>query len=163
MTERLLRATLELPSRVTSAGTRALIGRDMTSETAALVRANGGNADHFVARQLDGATLRDVDLVLALTREHRSAVLDLEPALLRRSFTLIEFARLIDAVGTRASSFDETVAVCAAHRSFARPDEPSSDDVIDPFGRDDSAYALTAGQIGRAVSTIATRLARSTS
>jgi protein-tyrosine phosphatase len=158
MTERLLQAAVGPSVAVTSAGTRALAGQDMTAETAALVRNHGGDADHFAARQLDSGMLRELDLVLALTREHRSAVLDLQPRLLRRSFTLLEFARLIDVAGSDASGFDELVSACAAHRTMGRPDDPSLDDVIDPFGHDGTVYARTAEQITRAVSSITARL-----
>ena len=49
----------------------------------------------FVAQQLTRELVRDASLVLALTRKHRSAVVRLEPAALRRTFTLRELARLL--------------------------------------------------------------------
>jgi protein-tyrosine phosphatase len=158
MTERLLQAAVGPSVAVTSAGTRALAGQDMTPETAALVRDHGGDPEHFTAQQLDSGMLRELDLVLALTREHRSAVLDLQPKLLRRSFTLLEFARLINVAGSDAAEFDDLVAACAAHRTMGRPDDPSLDDVIDPYGQDGTVYARTAKQITHAVGSIAARL-----
>lgn len=158
MTERLLRAALRDSVSVTSAGTGALLGHPMTPETAALVRLHGGNAERFSARQLHGSMLKGLDLVLALTRTHRSAVLDLQPTLLRRSFTLIEFARLVEFTGADATTFDELVAACAAHRALARAEDPGLDDVLDPYGRDEAVYATTAQQISRAVETISRRI-----
>src|SRR3954464_5689209 len=49
----------------------------------------------FRARQLPARDVELADLVLTVSRSHRSAVLELEPRALRSTFTVREFARLL--------------------------------------------------------------------
>lgn len=66
----------------------------MQPESAALISRMGGRADEFAARQLTPATLAGVDLVLTMAVHHRGLVLDIDPAMLRRTFTIREFSRI---------------------------------------------------------------------
>ena len=101
MAERLLVAGLAERSgeggrgvEVSSAGTGALVGEAMTPETADLVSRHGGDPTGHRARQVTPQLLAEADLVLALTREHRAAVAQLHPRVLRRLLTLREAGRL---------------------------------------------------------------------
>ena len=106
--------------------------------------------------------LRDADLVLPLTRRHRAAIVELAPAAVRRTFTLREFARLAEAVGPEALPHGGTiperlaalVPLAAAQRGLHHL-RPEDDDVVDPWGRDDSAYEASWNQLAPAVATIA--------
>ncbi|MFD5276317.1 low molecular weight phosphatase family protein [Pseudarthrobacter sp. NPDC058362] len=106
--ERLLQAGLDqvVPGgfEVASAGTRAMVGDPMQPISVDIVRTFGGSPDHFAARQLTPKILRGVDLVLTMTSGHRGEVLQLDASLLKRTFTIREFARMLDVLDERASA-----------------------------------------------------------
>lgn len=146
--ERLLRTSLADPGvEVTSAGTGALVGYPVSPPMLALLAAAGVAADDFLARQLTEEMVRRADLVLALTRAHRAAVVELVPAAVRRTFTLREFARLSAGVdptalpgGAPPVRLRALVQLAAAQRGRL-PVRPTDDDVIDPYRRSDEVYA----------------------
>jgi len=158
--ERLLQAGLGDAVTVGSGGVRAMVGDPIHPEMVALLEQSGVPADGFVARQVGPADVRGADLVLALTRAHRSQLVQLAPAALRRSFTLLEFARIVASpdlpgvpagpVGVRLSAL---VPLAARHRLLAG--DPDTHDVPDPYGRDRVAYSLSYALIRDAVDTIA--------
>jgi protein-tyrosine phosphatase len=103
--ERLLQAGLDqvLPGgfEVRSAGTRALVGDPVQPLSADIIHTFGGTAEGFAARQLTGKILRPVDVVLTMTSAHRGEVLQLDASLLKRTFTIREFARMLDVLEER--------------------------------------------------------------
>ena len=89
----------ELGDRIdsTSAGTHALVGEPVHPPMA--VRLDGlGVAHQGGARQVTEAMLRQSDLILTMTRDLRSRVLELAPATVRRTFTLAE-AKTLPSLG----------------------------------------------------------------
>jgi protein-tyrosine phosphatase len=153
--ERLLAARLAgADVEVASAGVAAMVGAPMSREAAAELEQYGGTADGFTARQLTPAMVRDADLVLTATRELRSRVLSETPSALRRTFTVLEFAALLDLVAPAPPA--ELVAEAAAARSLL---ESTELDVPDPFRRGEDAHALAARLMAGAVDRIAAALA----
>jgi protein-tyrosine phosphatase len=159
-TERLLSARLGAAAGVSvaSAGTSALVGDPVDPPMADLIRAAGGDPDRFTARQLLPADLRVADLVIVMTRQHRSAVVNSCPAAVRRTFLLPEIAALAGAVaaaGWPAGAADPAARLAAlprlvaAHRSglAGRTDL----EVADPYRRPGEAYADAAAAISAAV------------
>ena len=165
--ERLLDAGLGPDSgvRVHSAGTGALAGYPVSPPMVPLIMAAGAAGDGFAARQLTAGMVRDAGLVLALTREHRSRVVDLYHAAVRRTFTLRELGRLVRGVDPAAlpvGSPAERLAALAPLASAQRgrhPVAPSEDDVLDPYRRSERVYADVFAQIQEATDAIL-RLAR---
>lgn len=160
--ERLLAGELGTDSgvRVASAGVGAIVGAPIPAPMASLLRAAGGSPDGFAARQLTEQMLRDSDLVLALTRAHRSRIVELCPDVVRRTFTLRELARLaggVDPATVRAGTAGERLAallsLAAAQRGL-RPGAPDEDDVVDPYGGDDALYRRSFGELQPAVAEI---------
>ncbi|HEU4567091.1 MAG TPA: hypothetical protein VFR99_03590 [Marmoricola sp.] len=139
---------------VASAGVAALAGSGMTPESANQLRQYGDSPDGFVARQLTPSMLRQADLVLTATRELRARVLVDAPAALRRTFTVLELAALLEQVEPAPPA--ELVARAAAARSSLGPVEL---DVPDPYGRGEDAHALAATLLAGAVDRIAAALA----
>ena len=97
----------------------------------------GGDPDGFAARQLTAAHLRQADLVLGMTREHRAAAVELVPATVRRSFTLrstpaslVRSTRTACRAGTPAERARASLPLAAALRRQAEADD---DDVADPY------------------------------
>lgn len=151
--------------RVTSAGTRAVVGRPMEAGSARILGERGIPAAGPVARQLTTSMVQDADLVLGLAREHRADALDLVPGALRRTFTLREFARLLETCGTPAAEdLNDALAapdiparwraltpLALRHRTDSKAAHPADDDVLDPFGLDDTAFRTMATQIDAAL------------
>ncbi|GAA5147402.1 low molecular weight phosphatase family protein [Microbacterium pseudoresistens] len=166
MAETLLRARLhDLGVRVHSAGTHALVDHGMPAPAAALAEQLGASHDDVEAhraRYLVEPLLLESDLVLAMTREHRSHAVQMLPQRLRQTFTVREFARLAASLTTEeatkiadAASTDPTArlaAVVAAVRDqrglSAGGDD---DDVIDPYRRSGETYAESAAQLAPAI------------
>jgi protein-tyrosine phosphatase len=128
-----------------------------------LLKQSGIHTDSFAAQQVSAGEVRAADLVLALTREHRARLVQEEPAALRRSFTLLEFARIVASpdlppvpAGPLGVRLRALVLLAARHRAASLAD---SDDVPDPYGHGSAEYELAFGQIRDAVETIV-RVAR---
>lgn len=113
----------------------------------------GARAEGFASRALDAEMVSDADLILTATRDHRSVVLGRHPGALRRTFTLREFAELVeDMIGV--SSPAEMVAEAYRRRSEAGKDL----DLPDPFRRPPDVHRVVADQIAAAVGVVAERL-----
>jgi protein-tyrosine phosphatase len=157
--ERLLAHALGSSVRVSSAGTHALVGQGFSPPMDVLVAETGADTSGFAAREVTPAILREADLVLGLTREHRALTVDLAPATVRRSFTLREYARLLRSIepdllpqGTPGERARASVPLAGARRRRAGAAE---DDVGDPYRRGEVAYATAFAEISRAVRDIA--------
>jgi protein-tyrosine phosphatase len=155
--ERLLASRLrEEDFEVSSAGVAAMVGAPMTPEPALHLESYGGSADGFAARQLVPRMVHESDLVLTATRAIRSRVLEDSPGALRRTFTVLELAALLDVVAPHG---DPAVLVrsAAEERSRATLDDY---DIPDPYGRGDEAHLLAARSMAAAVERIAEGLGR---
>jgi protein-tyrosine phosphatase len=148
---------------VSSAGTGAVVGAPVSPPMVDLLHGAGVDAGGFAARQLTPDLLRSADLVLALTRRHRSAVVELFPGAVRRTFTLRELARLaahVDpaqlpsgpgtGVGDRLRAL---VPLAAAQRGLVTA-EPGDDDVVDPYGHSVEVYRRSYDELAPAVATL---------
>jgi protein-tyrosine phosphatase len=161
--ERILRHLLvgNTPSRfeIESVGTEGPEGYPMHPLTRAGLQRRGIAGEDHVARVLAPQHLERASLVLAAERSHRAKVAMFDLDMARRSFTLMEFARL-SMVGVRLGvmSPDELVAAVAALRVRMPPSAPGHDDLVDPIrtGGDDHESMLMAAQ--RAVAVIADAL-----
>lgn len=166
--EVLLRARLrDLDVRVHSAGTRALVDREMDPTAQELALQHGASPDDVAAhraRWLQEPLADDADLVLAMSREHRTAAVELSPRHLRHTFTVREFARLAsslsdeeirraaDAAGsTPRERLAAAVALVSGQRGLTAPVAPQDDDVVDPYRREREVYVESAEQLAPAV------------
>lgn len=117
------------------------------------------DAEPHEARALDPDLVRSADLVLTATREERAAVVRAVPSAIRRTFTLRELARVARALGPEvlpegdvAARLSALVGVAARHRTPTTPRAAAADDdVLDPDGRDEAAYAAALHQVLSAV------------
>ncbi|MCB9409830.1 low molecular weight phosphatase family protein [Mycolicibacterium sp.] len=129
--------------RASSAGTRAVIGHPVHPDAARVLEGLGGDAAGFAARQLTANIANDADLVIAMTKAHRDAVLELAPRQLHRTFTLTEAAQLV-------TEFDPAdVKELATLRSRLRAEQ--SPDVPDPIGQDQEFFDQVGSQIAELV------------
>ena len=164
-----LLAAARLPAehfRVHSAGTYGLHGYPIEPAAARLLAERGIACESFRARRLDVELVEQADLVLTATREHRTAVVTLVQGALRRTFTLREFARLVEHVGELppghpADRARALVAAAAAQRGRVWV-PPAEEDVADPYGLGGAAYERALAEITQALEGPLRRLAAST-
>lgn len=170
-------AALGTTISVSSAGTNALEGHGMPRQARQIVENNAGDAalseaELHAGRPLNAALVKSASLVLALGLEHRAAVLELVPAATSRTFTLREFARIIDVIteedltaamgssGAAVASSAEAallsvVRAAAPLRGFARHGiAAGDDDVVDPYRRSRATYDRAEAQLAPAVDDI---------
>jgi protein-tyrosine phosphatase len=155
-----------------SAGTRALVGSGMPGQAAEISRNHGGEPGAHYGRQLDAQTLHGVDIVIALTREHRSEIVRTLPRANRYTFTLRELARVLESFvadpevdsitphPTLAETMRACVPLLAAQRGYApQPSSPDDDDVVDPYRRSQEIYDQSEAEIMDAVERITLSIA----
>ena len=168
MAEQLLRAGLNAYPGVivASAGTIGLVGERMDARALNLATSFGvTDAASHVARELNEQQIREADVVFAMSREHRRAIVQLHPRSSRYTFTIREFARiaseitdidLSDAASLPgedvAGRFAVAVEAAASLRGIVTPPENADDDdVVDPYRRADEIYVLSGRQLVPAV------------
>ena len=143
--------------------------------SADIVHTFGGDPEQFAARQLTPKVLRGVDLVLTMTSGHRGEVLQLDASLLKRTFTIREFARMLDVLDQRAeaggTAAEETYddgdplaanltfwrglpARAAAVRHLSLPADPAENDIIDPYRRAPEVYRQMEDELAPAIVSI---------
>ncbi len=157
--ELLLRARLgDAGPEIVSAGLAALAGEPVAAPMAALLAADGVDPGGFTARQLDVPALRAAGVVLTMTTAQRAAVVGRAPAVVRRTFTLREFAELARLGAGLPQERDPAARlaalVAAAPRLRAVRTGPREDDVEDPYGRSADVFARSYGRIRDAVGTL---------
>ncbi|WP_426594353.1 low molecular weight phosphatase family protein [Cellulomonas sp. McL0617] len=151
-----------------SAGTGALVGRSMTRAMAELVEEHGADPSGFASRQLEASMVRSAGLVLAMTRRHRSAIVELVPGAVGHTFTLRELARLAADVdpaalpGANATTADRLRALVplAERRRGLPSSRPADDDVVDPFRGDTALYQRSFDQLLPAVESLTSLVRR---
>lgn len=143
----------DLPGvRVHSAGIAALEGVGMPEPALRLAETHGFDGRAHRGQQVTASLLGDADLILAMSREHRRAIVTLAPASVRRTFTIRELANLIpvaeaqlDDSATTSDDMDaaltEAVVLAARLRGTVPPvADPEDLDVIDPYQRSEATY-----------------------
>lgn len=124
-----------------SAGTEAVVGREMEANSAVVLSGLGGDPEGFRGRQFRPEMADRADLVLTLTRTHRRKVLKQAPRAMQKTFTLLEAADLLEdlpighlPVGRDIESrAAQLVPALARRRALRRGIDPETDDVPDPI------------------------------
>ncbi|MDR7359924.1 arsenate reductase/protein-tyrosine-phosphatase family protein [Paeniglutamicibacter sulfureus] len=139
---------------IRSAGSHALVGHQMDERSSMKLHDVGVGSDGFVARQLNESTIRGNDLILALTDEHRKSIVAMSPRLLKRTYTVREFAAVLAELsalpdGTLPRGNDTTIVetrwaallkAAQLARHAARIKFEGDLDVIDPYRQSDPVY-----------------------
>ncbi|WBB80850.1 low molecular weight phosphatase family protein [Micromonospora sp. WMMD882] len=150
------------PVAVASAGTAAVPGRPMHPYAAFVTATRGGDPTGFRSRRLDAADLVEATLVLTATRRQRSFCATLAPAVLRRTFTLRQFARLAAAAdppsGGDGRPLRAVVEAAALARARLQP-ALDGDDLADPIGGGPADFTRCAEEIERSVAPIGALIA----
>lgn len=142
-----------------SAGTRAVYGSRIEPNAELVLRSLGGSGDGFVARQISPEIVADADIVLTMTQQHRTTVLNASPRHLARTFTLLEADTLAQAVppGTMSETDDlrvrarELALGMVRQRAMRHASDHWADDVTDPIGGDPVLFTRIGDQIAEAL------------
>lgn len=158
---------------IISSGTRARAGAPMTEHSVAQAVAHGVQpalAQQHSAQPLTADLLHSTDLALAMAREHRREIVEMQPSFVRKAFTVRELSRLVSQLtddslrkataGASGEKSDATMlsaalGLVASQRGVGlAPTNPEDDDVIDPYGRSTKTYALASRQLADALPAI---------
>ncbi len=140
--ERLLAVAFGPDVRLESAGTAAVVAHPIEEHMVQVLESDGVDVSGFAAQQVTDTLLKDADLILTMTQEHRSSVLRLAPSALRRTYTLHEFAWILGSTGTDprlapdasdAARLRAALKRVVAARGMAGP-PPQGLDIADPYG-----------------------------
>lgn len=161
MTELLLRRALaeaDVPADVRGVGFSAG-GRPPLPETIAALRALDLDATGVISERVDLDVLRSAHLVLAAERVHVVRLVEDDRSMLRKVFTLPEFAELAAAVGPRSGrAFDEWLAEVTEGRTHASFLASRVPEIADPVGQPPGAFRRTALAIDEWCATVAALL-----
>lgn len=151
---------------VTSVGTGALVGEGIDPGSVRALEARGIRHDGFEARLISEQLLKDVDLVLPMTVEHRRTVLSYAPHLVKRAYTIKEMARLIASaeerqpwserlagLGTPEERWRKIPLDLARERALSKAPD-GVDDVADPYRMADEHFDVMADDIDAAIEAI---------
>lgn len=155
--------------RVESAGTGALVGHDVPQPAQRLARTVGVDASAHRARQIDVAMIREADLIVGMSRDHRRFIVESLPGAMRRSFTLRELARIADVVepelstiipSSGASTVEDGMRTAVARAAALRgtvppPPSPEAFDIVDPYRRNDDVFAQSFDELAPAAARVA--------
>ena len=147
--------TAEVEYVVTSAGIRGWDAAEMDADAAAELRKLGGDPTDFRSKQLTAHDIETAGLILTATREHRTFVLEQVPRALRRTYTILEFAHLIEHLDSKphpAGDPREIVTAAFAHRGDVTLDHY---DIEDPYRGSAAKHHEVAAQIAKATATMA--------
>lgn len=126
--------------RFASAGIQALVGHGIDPEMAQQLRGIGDPASH-VARQLTQQVAEEADLILTMAGEHRRFILDVWPAMGRKTFVLGQAARVLSESHADVPR-DGLVELLRSNRASG-----VGDDVRDPYRLGPEAAAASARKI----------------
>lgn len=134
---------------VTSAGLRAVVDHPVDSVMLKAVAGVAGlDLEDFRARQLTSAMIDDADLILTMTTRQRSEVLGMTPGAIDRTFTMRQFADLVQHHGASLVRGE-----LSAERGGQARDLPL--DIVDPHRRGLVAMRIAALEVAHAVEALA--------
>ena len=134
-----------------SAGTHGYVDHPVDEDMA--VTLTPGLGGEFRSRRLSPEILAEADLVLTAENTHRTHILEDQPQLHRKVFTLGQFAATIARIPDLTGR--ELIAEAGARRTPPRP----ADDVADPYRRGAAASAQATDTITAMLGEVVPRLA----
>ncbi|MBB5832716.1 arsenate reductase/protein-tyrosine-phosphatase family protein [Brachybacterium aquaticum] len=154
-------ALAETGITVTSAGTHAATGASATPEAISYTRSALGTELEHVSRRLDSAMLLGSDLVLTMTVDMRGWAAREEPRSLRRTFTLLELARIVPELSPAETFADmrQFAHRCARLRTRVLGG-PGDLDIADPYGGPAEGYTRAFTQVHAAAGVVAQAIIR---
>ena len=153
-----LQGYLEDAVTTSSAGTHALVGHVVPEQMRFQMASEGLSADDHVAQQYTAELASGPDIIIAMTAAHRRWLVSETPAVLRKTFLLMELATAARAGAPLAGSTPAERAEQIGEAIVAfRPQLAGLEfaDVPDPYRGSDEDYALSFAMIRDAARDIA--------
>lgn len=146
---------------VASAGTRAMVGSEASPEALDYIRRTLDDRVSHKAVQLTARAAEEADLILTMTEEQRAWVTNHSPPTVRRTYTMLEFARLLPELEEQAiySSLGDLVRASAPFRGRINA-SGAPNDIADPYGGSPEDYAASFALVADASRTVATEIAK---
>ncbi|WP_051167448.1 low molecular weight phosphatase family protein [Actinoplanes sp. N902-109] len=129
---------------VASAGTHAWTNRPMHPYAQQVLQERDIDPSGFRARQLSAEAVRTAGIVLTATRRHRAACVELEPAAVRRTFTIRQFARYAGALTPGPGDLLERIELV---RAAVPVGAAADDDLADPVDHPVDAFRRCAAYL----------------
>lgn len=164
------RTTIDALS-VTSAGTLAYDDDPMDKHAIAeAIRLGIKDTASHRARRIRELHVEEADLILGMAKEHRGAAASLVPSANRRVFTLLEFARIVEALASGqvgheiaplgddgfAAFMRQVVGAASTVRGLMPMIEsPTQLDIEDPYRLESEVYRRSSDAVDEAVTRIA--------
>ena len=141
---------------ISSAGTDVDRIRPLHKFAEEVLRERGVLIPGHRAVQVTRDQIMEADLILAAARQHRAAVVTIAPPALGRTFTIRQFARLVDQIEPITSTDPvelglQLVDDAKFARGMMQPVPVEQDDVADPMGRPITVFRECADQLDDAV------------
>ncbi len=144
---------------VTSAGTYALTGWEISDDMFAVLAAVGLDGTEHEPRQLDVAGINSADMIIVAGVDHRNWIVQRVPEAAQKVFLLTEMAALTDVVPrakqpTRLERIAGAAALFASARSaFA---DRKHEDILDPYDMSRNHHEQSMRQMSDALSPLVT-------
>lgn len=144
---------------VTSAGTRAMEGSPPAPQALAYIHQALGENPRREGRQIAKETAEAADLILTMTENQRAWVTRLAPRTVRRTFTMLEFSRVLSELDENLpfNSLSDLVLECAPLRRRANLDG-ATNDIADPYGGPPEVYTSSFDLVAQASREIAANI-----
>ena len=144
---------------VVSAGLRAVVGAGMDAQASRQAERLSLDPSSHIARRLTEDMIDRAALVLTMTVEQRTRVVQLSPLAMRRTFTFKEFAIVAQDAPNQSGSGVELLQAVAAWGNSTRSSQSADElDIDDPYRRDESVHARVADEIHDAAQAIVWRI-----
>lgn len=126
----------------------------MDPAAASRLTRKGGSSHEFRARQLREEILVGVSFVLAMTEAHRAAIVAMSPKMLKRTYTIAEFAAVLDdlmgapltelphgrTLESRVARWEMLRTLILLRRHSTRTRLSRISDIADPYMRGELAF-----------------------
>lgn len=144
---------------VSSAGLRAVVGSGMDRQAAEEAARFSLDSSSHVARRLTESMIQESAVILTMSVEQRTRVVQLAPLAMRRTFTLKEFAIVAQNAPDQKGSGAAHLRAIAKWGDLARASHKNHDlDIDDPYRREDSVHRRVADEIRMASELVAARI-----
>lgn len=155
----LARGLLGTSVAVASGGTHAMIGSAPAPEALDFILDELGQSFEHEATQLTSSLVEAADLILTMTEEQRAWVTHQAPRTLRRTYTLLEYARVLGEFEeqTAFSTLAELVHASAPLRGRINAGD-APNDIADPYGKAPEDYAASFALVVEASRSIAAEI-----
>lgn len=132
--------------RFASAGVHVVPGQRLPARTESAMR-DLGIPVHHRPRPVDESSVRTADLILTAERTHRGKVVERFPFAVRSTYTLLQFARLVEAGRAAAGDDVELSRLAQIGQANVQALEDDTIDIADPVGDNTTTSMLHCAEL----------------